>query len=70
MGLCELADFGGFDVIQMAQDTVFAYTHSEANKFTILCRKMLEAGRLGIKNGKGFYDYLPDGTKKPFKIFG
>jgi 3-hydroxybutyryl-CoA dehydrogenase len=70
MGPCELADFGGFDVIQMAQDAVFAYTHSEANKLNILYRKMLEAGRLGVKNGKGFYDYLPDGTKKPFKIFG
>lgn len=70
MGPCELADFGGFDVIQMAQDAVFAYTHSEASKLNILYRKMLEAGRLGIKNGKGFYDYLPDGTKKPFKIFG
>ena len=70
MGPCELADFGGFDVIQMAQDAVFAYTHSESNKLNILYRKMLEAGRLGVKNGKGFYDYLPDGTKKSFKIFG
>ncbi|MBI5604122.1 MAG: 3-hydroxyacyl-CoA dehydrogenase family protein [Deltaproteobacteria bacterium] len=69
MGPCELADFGGFDVIQMAQDSVFEYTHSEADKLNILYRKMIEAGRLGIKNGKGFYDYLPDGTKKPFKVF-
>jgi 3-hydroxybutyryl-CoA dehydrogenase len=69
MGPCELADFGGFDVIQMAQDSVFEYTHSEADKLNILYRKMLEAGRLGFKNGKGFYDYLPDGTKKPFKVF-
>jgi 3-hydroxybutyryl-CoA dehydrogenase len=69
MGPCELADFGGFDVIQMAQDSVFEYTHSETDKLNILYRKMLEAGRLGVKNGKGFYDYLPDGTKKPFKVF-
>lgn len=69
MGPCELADFGGFDVIQMAQDSVFEYTHSESDKLNILYRKMLEAGRLGYKNGKGFYDYLPDGTKKPFKVF-
>jgi len=69
MGPCELADFGGFDVIQMAQDSVFDYTHSEADKLNILYRKMVEAGRLGVKNGKGFYDYLPDGTKKAFKIF-
>ena len=69
MGPCELADFGGMDVIQMAQDAVFNYTHRESDRLNILYRKMLEAGRLGKKNGKGFYDYLPDGTKKPFKIF-
>jgi 3-hydroxybutyryl-CoA dehydrogenase len=69
LGPCELADFGGFDVIQMAQDGVFEYTHSERDRLNILYRKMLEAGRLGRKNGKGFYDYLPDGTKKAFKLF-
>jgi len=69
MGPCELADFGGFDVIQMAQDAVFNYTHKETDRLNILYRKMLEAGRLGAKNGKGFYDYLPDGTKRPFKVF-
>ena len=69
MGPCELADFGGFDVIQMAQDGVFEYTHRESDRLNILYRKMLEAGRLGRKNGKGFYDYMPDGTKKPFKLF-
>jgi len=69
IGPCELADFGGFDVIQMATDAIFDYTHRESDRLNILYRKMLEAGRLGRKNGKGFYDYLPDGTKKPFKIF-
>ena len=70
MGPCELADFGGFDIIVNAGDGVFDYTHSERDKVNILYRKMLEAGRLGRKNGKGFYDYLPDGTKKPFNLFG
>jgi 3-hydroxybutyryl-CoA dehydrogenase len=60
MGPCELADFGGFDVIQMATDAIYDYT---------LYRKMLEAGRLGRKNGKGFYDYAPDGSKTPAKLF-
>jgi len=69
MGPCELADFGGFDVIQMACDQVFDYTHRETDRLNILYRKMIEAGRLGRKNGKGFYDYLPDGTRKPFNIF-
>ncbi len=69
MGPCELADFGGFDVIQMGQDGKYAYTLKDEDKLNILYRKMLEAGRLGRKNGKGFYDYLPDGTRKSFKIF-
>ena len=69
MGPCELADFGGFDVIQMASDAIFKYTHCESDRLNILYRKMLEAGRLGKKNGKGFYDYLSDGSKKPFKLF-
>jgi 3-hydroxybutyryl-CoA dehydrogenase len=69
MGPCELADFGGFDVIQMACDQVFDYTHRESDRLNILYRKMIEAGRLGRKNSKGFYDYLPDGTRKPFDIF-
>ncbi len=69
MGPCELADFGGFDVIQMAQDGIFEYTHKESDRLNILYRKMLEAGRLGRKNGRGFYDYYPDGSKKPFKLF-
>lgn len=69
MGPCELADFGGFDVIQMAQDAIHNYTNQESDRLCILYRKMLEAGRLGRKNGKGFYDYLPDGSKQPFKLF-
>lgn len=69
MGPCELADFGGFDVIQMASDEVFAYTHRESDRLNILYRKMLEAGRLGRKNGKGFYDYRENGAREPFKLF-
>ena len=69
MGPCELVDFGGFDVIQMASDAIFEYTHRESDRLNILYQKMMEAGRLGRKNGKGFYDYLPDGSKKPFKLF-
>jgi len=70
MGPCELADFTGFDIIQMAQDSFYNYTHRESDRLNILYRKMLEARRLGRKNGKGFYDYLPDGTKKVFDLFG
>lgn len=69
MGPCELADFGGFDVIAMSSDEMFKYTQGQSRPLNLLYRKMIEAGRLGRKNGKGFYDYLPDGSKKPFKLF-
>jgi 3-hydroxybutyryl-CoA dehydrogenase len=69
MGPCELADFGGFDVIQMAQDAIHEYTGQESDRLSIMYRKMLEAGRLGRKNGKGFYDYQADGTKTAVKLF-
>lgn len=69
MGPCELADFGGFDIIVGAGDGVYDYTHKERDAVNVLYRKMVEAGRLGRKNGKGFYDYHADGTKTPFKLF-
>ncbi|RPI95852.1 MAG: 3-hydroxyacyl-CoA dehydrogenase family protein [Spirochaetales bacterium] len=69
MGPCELADFGGFDIIVNAGDGVYNYTHKERDAVNILYRKMVEAGRLGRKNGKGFYDYNADGTKKLAKLF-
>ena len=69
MGPCELADFGGFDIIAAGSDEMFNYTSGKSGQLCLLYRKMIEAGRLGRKNGKGFYDYLPDGTKKSFNMF-
>jgi len=69
MGPCELADFGGFDIIVNAGDGIYNYTHKDRDAVNILYRKMIEAGRLGKKNGKGFYDYHPDGTKTVAKLF-
>ena len=69
LGPCELADFGGLDVVKMAQEGIYNYTQNGRDRLNILYRKMIEAGRLGRKNGKGFYDYHADGTKTPFKLF-
>ncbi len=35
----------------------------EERPFDALVRRMVELGRFGRKNGKGFYDYRPDGEK-------
>lgn len=69
MGPCELTDMAGFDLMICGSEELYKYTLDEEDKVHLFYRKMAEAGRLGRKNGKGYYDYLPDGTKRPFKGF-
>lgn len=57
MGPLELCDFVGLDV---TLDVLEVYQHDlgpERYKPCPLLRKMVEAGRLGRKSGKGFYEY-------------
>jgi 3-hydroxybutyryl-CoA dehydrogenase len=57
-GPCELMDYSGLELMTSTLKLSPNYTD------IYLIERMVEAGRYGIKNGKGFYDYLPDGTKK------
>jgi 3-hydroxybutyryl-CoA dehydrogenase len=57
MGPLTLADLAGLDTILFVLDAIYAETKSPKFVAPVLLRKMVTAGLLGRKSGKGFYDY-------------
>jgi len=57
MGPLTLADLAGLDTILFVLDAIYAETRSPKFVAPVLLRKMVTAGLLGRKTGKGFYDY-------------
>lgn len=57
MGPLALADLIGLDICLAAADTLYSETHDSKYRASLLLRKMVRAGWLGRKTGKGFYDY-------------
>ncbi|MEG1858298.1 MAG: 3-hydroxybutyryl-CoA dehydrogenase [Pseudoflavonifractor sp.] len=57
MGPLELGDLIGLDVCLAIMDTIYNETHDPKFRASLLLRKMVRAGYLGRKSGKGFYDY-------------
>jgi 3-hydroxybutyryl-CoA dehydrogenase len=58
MGPFELMDFIGHDVNYKVTETVFeAFFYDPRFKPSFTQKRMVEAGYLGKKSGKGFYDY-------------
>jgi len=57
MGPLTLADFVGLDTILFVADEMYAETKDSKYAAPPLLRRMVVAGHLGRKSGKGFYEY-------------
>jgi 3-hydroxybutyryl-CoA dehydrogenase len=57
MGPLALADLVGLDVLLHGMETVYAYTGDPKFRPAPLLRKMVAAGDLGRKTGRGLYEY-------------
>jgi len=57
MGPLALGDLIGLDVCLAIMDTLYNETGDAKYAASLLMRKMVRAGELGRKTGKGFYDY-------------
>ncbi len=57
MGPLHLGDLVGLDVCLAIMDTLYNETHDSKYRASLLMRKLVRAGHLGRKTGKGFFDY-------------
>ena len=57
MGPLHLGDLIGWDLVLNIMDVLFNETHDSKYRANVLIRKMVRAGKLGIKSGEGFFNY-------------
>lgn len=57
MGPLQLADFIGLDTCYSIMNVLYHDTADSKYRPSMLLGKMVDAGWLGVKSGKGFYDY-------------
>ena len=65
MGPLELGDYVGLDICLAIMDVLYKETGDSKYRACPLLRKMVRAGHLGCKSGRGFYVYNADRTKTP-----
>jgi len=68
IGPFEIADNAGIDTYYRVGKAFAALGASDLMPDSRIIEKMVKAGRLGRKAGKGFYDYTPDGKQIPFDV--
>jgi 3-hydroxybutyryl-CoA dehydrogenase len=61
MGPLQLADFIGLDTVLAIQQTLYAGTGDSKYRSAVLLERMVDAGWLGKKVGRGFYTYDAEG---------
>lgn len=57
MGPLQLSDFIGNDIVLAVMETIYNETGDSKYRPSLLLKKMVRGGLLGMKTGKGFYDY-------------
>jgi 3-hydroxybutyryl-CoA dehydrogenase len=57
IGVVEFIDFGGCDILHHASREMSASIDRDRYTAPAIVDRMVEAGRLGLKSGSGFYDY-------------
>ena len=57
MGPLQLADFVGIDIVLNIMETLLSETQDPKYRPSLLLRRMVRAGKLGVKTGQGFYSY-------------
>jgi 3-hydroxybutyryl-CoA dehydrogenase len=62
MGPLTLCDFIGLDVLDAVCDSLYDEFKRPEYAPPALLKRMVAAGRLGRKSGRGFYDYAPAGA--------
>ncbi|MFS0576210.1 3-hydroxyacyl-CoA dehydrogenase family protein [Sporosarcina sp. 179-K 3D1 HS] len=63
MGPLELSDYIGLDTLLYFMEHVYAETGNEAYKPGEFLKELVRKGHLGLKTGKGFYEYAEANAK-------